>query len=161
MYFNLAAVTGGRNSNSQPSPSPVRWWQAKDNRLLIDITDGKRYQKMTIEEYPQISFYSMTKSEWDSIFNMIPWLEEIELIDPNETLTDHKGTRTRPLKYVKYKSASVQLIGRMHKLLKPFDWINWEEGLKILKDETFTELDLISIAYFGESVPVVSVKVYH
>ena len=123
----------------------LSWWQANDNRLLIDITDGKRYQKMTIEEYPQISFYSMTKSEWDSIFNMIPWLEEIELIDPNETLTDHKGTRTRPLKYVKYKSASVQLIGRMHKLLKPFEWINWEEGLKILKDETFTELDLISI----------------
>lgn len=96
-------------------------------------------------EYPEINFYSMTKSVWDSIFEMIPWLERIERIDPNETETDHGGSRTRPLKFVEYKSASVQLIGRIHKLLKPFDWTNWEEGLKILKEQSFDGLDLATI----------------
>lgn len=100
---------------------------------------------MTIEEYPQINFYSMKKSEWDSLFAMIPWLEKIEKIDPNETFTDHQGTRTRPLKYVEYKSASVQLIGRVHKFLSPFNWINWEEGLNILKEQNFKGLDLLTI----------------
>lgn len=101
----------------------------------------------------------MTKSEWDSIFAMIPWLERIEKIDPNETYTDHEGKRTRPLKYVEYKSASVQLIGRIHKLLKPFDWTNWEEGLKILKEQSFDGLDLATIGklltiilYYKESI---------
>jgi hypothetical protein len=100
---------------------------------------------MTIEKYPQINFYSMTKCEWDSLFAMIPWLEKIEKIDPNETFTDHQGTRTRPLKYVEYKSASVQLIGRVHKFLKPFDWTNWPEGLNILKEQNFNGLDLLTI----------------
>lgn len=100
---------------------------------------------MTTKEYPQIDFYSMTKSDWDSIFDMIPWLERIDKIDPKETFTDHRGKRTRPLRYVEYKSASVQLIGRVHKLLKPFDWTSWEEGLKILKEEAFDGLDLTTI----------------
>lgn len=101
-------------------------------------------QKMTID-YPQIDFYSITKSEWDSIFDMIPWLERIDKIDPKETYTDHGGKRTRPLKYVEYKSASVQLIGRTHKFLKPFDWQHWEEGLIILKEQSFYGLDLVTI----------------
>ena len=84
---------------------------------------------MKREDYPQIDYYSMTKEEWDSIFAMIPWLEKIEKISPEEMYTDHGGTRTRPLKYVEYKSASVQLIGRLFKLLKPFDWANWDEGI--------------------------------
>jgi hypothetical protein len=118
---------------------------------------------MTIEEYPQINFYSMTKSEWDSLFEMIPWLETIEKIDPNETFTDHGGTRTRPLKYVRYKSASVQLIGRLHKFLKPFDWTNWQEGLKNLKEQNFNGLDLLTIGklltiilYYKESTAKLS-----
>lgn len=65
---------------------------------------------MKREDYPQIDYYSMTKEEWDSIFAMIPWLEKIEKISPEEMYTDHGGTRTRSLKYVEYKSASVQLI---------------------------------------------------
>jgi hypothetical protein len=39
---------------------------------------------MKIEDYPQIDYYSMTKEEWDSIFKMIPWLERIEKISPEE-----------------------------------------------------------------------------
>ena len=101
---------------------------------------------MKREDYPQIDYYSMTKEEWDSIFAMIPWLEKIEKISPEEMSTDHGGTRTRPLKYVEYKSASVQLIGRVFKLLKPFDWANWDEGIKILKDQSFTGLNLETIA---------------
>ena len=101
---------------------------------------------MKREDYPQIDYYSMTKEEWDSIFAMIPWLEKIEKISPEEMYTDHGGTRTRPLKYVEYKSASVQLIGRLFKLLKPFDWANWDEGIKILKDQSFTGLNLETIA---------------
>lgn len=110
-------------------------------------------------DYPQINLYSMTKNEWDSIFAMIPWLEKIEKIDPTETYTDHNGTRTRPLKYVEYKSASVQLIGRMFEILKPFDWANWEEGKEILKEQAFAELDLQTtcklltiILYYKESI---------
>jgi hypothetical protein len=96
-------------------------------------------KKVVAGDYPQISLYTLTKSKWGSIFAMIPWLEKIEKIDPAETFTDHKGTRTRPLKYVEYKSVSVQLIGRMFEILKPFDWANWEEGKNILKEQSFTE----------------------
>jgi hypothetical protein len=108
-------------------------------------------------------FSDISKSEWDFIFEMIPWLERIEKIDPTETFTDHRGTRTRPLKYVKYKSASVQLIGRIIKLLKPFDWENWEEGINILKEQSFTGLDiqttcklLTIILYYKESTEKLS-----
>jgi len=90
----------------------------------------------------QIQLHSLKKSEWDSIFEMIPWLEEIEKIDPTEMFTDKCGMRTRPLKYVKYKSASVQLIGRISKIFKPFDWANWQEGINILKEQFFSEIDL-------------------
>jgi len=100
------------------------------------------FNKKITGNYPQITLYTMTKSKWDSIFEMIPWLERIEKIDPTETYTDKGGTRTRPLKYVEYKSASVQLIGRMWDILKPFDWANWEEGINILKEQSFTGLDL-------------------
>ena len=56
--------------------------------------------EQTKREYPQINLYSMTKSDWNSIFEMIPLIERIEKIDPAETFTDHGGRRTRPLKYV-------------------------------------------------------------
>ena len=99
-------------------------------------------KKVITGDYPQVWLYSMTKSKWNSIFEMIPWIERIEKIDPTEMFTDHDGTRTRPLKYVEYKSASVQLHGRMWEILKPFDWENWEEGINILKEQSFTGLDL-------------------
>ncbi|MDL2244689.1 DUF6508 domain-containing protein [Parabacteroides sp. OttesenSCG-928-J18] len=85
---------------------------------------------------------SLTKNDWDSIFDMIPWIERIDKIDPNETYTDRGGERTRPRKYVEYKSASVQLIPRISKLLMPFDWKNWEEGKRLLKEESFSEIDV-------------------
>jgi len=110
------------------------------------------------ENYPQIHLYIMTKSKWDSIFAMIPWLEDIEKIDPTEMYTDKGGARTRPLKYVEYKSASVQLMGKIFKILQPFDWENWEEGINILKEQFFTDLDLQTtcklltiILYYKES----------
>ena len=115
-------------------------------------------KKVVAGDYPKIDLYTMTKSKWDSIFEMIPWLERIEKIDPAETYTDHNGTRTRPLKYVEYKSASVQLIGQMFEILKPFDWANWEEGKNLLKEQSFTGLDLQTtcklltiILYYKES----------
>lgn len=87
---------------------------------------------------------------------MIPWLEEIEKIDSSETFTDHGGKRTRPLKYVRYKSASVQLIGRSSKFFKPFAWKEWSEGIEMLKTERFNGIDLQTLcklytilAYYG------------
>ena len=103
----------------------------------LDLT-----KRVLMGDYPKVNLYTLTKIEWDSIFEMITWIERIEKIDPAETFTDHNGTRTRPLKYVEYKSASVQLHGRIPKLLKPFDWANWEEGKNILKAQSFKGLDL-------------------
>lgn len=120
-------------------------------------------KKVVAGDYPKIDLYTMTKSEWDSIFAMIPWLEKIEKIDPSEMFTDKGGARTRPLKYVEYKSASVQLIGRMFEILKPFDWANWKEGKNILREQTFTDLDLQTtcklltiILYHKESTGILS-----
>ena len=113
----------------------------------VDIPDEAALREQEFieqqkREYPLINLYSMTKSDWNSIFEMIPLIERIEKIDPAETFTDHGGRRTRPLKYVRYKSASVQLIGQTFALLKPFDWEDWEEGKKILKEQSFDGLDL-------------------
>ena len=33
-FFNCALVPGGRFSNSQTSPSPIRWWQCLNNPTL-------------------------------------------------------------------------------------------------------------------------------
>lgn len=85
---------------------------------------------------------------WISVFKMIPRLEEIEKIDPAETATDHRGKRTRPLKYVRYKSASVQIIGRCFKLTRThFDWTNWEYGKELLSEpsNTFAGLDTVTL----------------
>lgn len=86
--------------------------------------------------------------KWISVFKMIPWLEKIEKIDPTETVTDHGGTRTRPLKYVEYKSASVQIIFRCHEFTKTyFEWKDWEHGKVLLADtsNTFTGLDTVTL----------------
>lgn len=102
---------------------------------------------------------TIPREEWESIFAMIPWIEEIEKVDPTETLTDHLGKRTRPLKYVKYKSAAVQLNARMYDIFLPFNWTDWSEGLEMLRTQDFEELDLITtcklltiILYYKESV---------
>ena len=117
----------------------------RKNIALKDFDDFMhqyRQLKRKAGNYPEININTMTKSEWDSIFEMIPWLESIEKTDPTEMFTDHCGKRIRPLKYVRYKSASVQLIGRAIKILKPFDWDNWDVGIDILKEQSFTGLDL-------------------
>ena len=102
---------------------------------------------------------SITKDKWDSIFAMIPWIERIEKIDPKETYTDHDGKRTRLLKYVEYKSASVQLIGRISRIFTPFDWSSWKEGILILQNQSFVGLDILTtcklltiLLYYKESI---------
>lgn len=106
---------------------------------------------------------SVSMDKWNSIFEMIPWIEQIERIDPAKTFTDHNGKRTRPLRYVEFKSASVQLIGRIYELFIPFDWANWKEGLNILKDQAFEELNLLAtckiliiLLYYKQSTEEIS-----
>lgn len=91
---------------------------------------------------------SLPSEEWISIFRMIPWLERIGKIDPAEIYTDHRGARTRPLKYVEYKSASVQLIGRCNPIIRThFDWKNWQQGRDLLADTSgsYEGLDIVTL----------------
>lgn len=110
--------------------------QEKIDYLFVNINvDGYLYKRHLL---------SITTEKWNSIFEMIPWIEKIDKIDPTEIFTDHRGERKRPLKYVEYKSASVQLMGRLFELFMPFDWANWKEGIEILAKQEFEGLDLIT-----------------
>lgn len=108
--------------------------------------DGYYYKQMLL---------SQTEETWKSIFDMIPWIEKVEQIDPSETFTDHGGTRTRPLKYVESRTAGFQLVGRIAKLFEPFDWKSWAEGMEILNDESFSGLDIVTI------MKLLAIKVYY
>lgn len=86
--------------------------------------------------------------KWISVFEMIPRLERIEKIDPARTFTDRRGTRTRPLKYVQYKSESVQIIFRCLEFTRTeFDWRSWEYGKRLLSDRsnTYAGLDTVTL----------------
>lgn len=98
------------------------------NNTELEINDQWQWTRSS-GTYPQIDLHYMTESEWNSIFEMIPQLESIEQIDPTD-------------QYVEYQLASVQLIGRISKILKPFDWAHWEEGISVLKEQTYSKLDL-------------------
>lgn len=98
---------------------------------------------------------SQKRETWQSIFDMIPWIERVSQIDPSETFTDQGGTRTRPLKFVESRTAIFQLVGRIAKLFKPFDWKSWTEGLDILREERFVGLDMVTI------MKLLSIKVYY
>jgi len=98
------------------------------NNTELEI-DAKWQWVRSLGTYPQIDLHYMTESEWDSIFEMIPQLESIEQIDPTD-------------QYVEYLLASAQLIGRISKILNPFDWAHWEEGISVLKEQTYSKLDL-------------------
>lgn len=108
--------------------------------------DGYYYKQMLLNQ---------KEEKWDLVFEMIPWLEKVEAIDPAATYTDHRGTRTRPLKYVESKTASVQLIGRIASLFEPFDWKSWTEGQEILNNERFAGLDIVSL------MKLLAIKLYY
>ena len=115
------------------------------------------------KDYPKIGYKTLKKSKWDEVIRMISRIEDVEKMDPNITITDHAGTRTRPAKYVHLKTASMQLLMRVNKLLIPFDWTNWEVGLKKLEDQSFENLDIQTIGklltillYYKESTAEIS-----
>lgn len=85
----------------------------------------------------------LSKSDWKQLTDLIPIIENtvnFEKVEPSPSKSQHIFHHTIPseivLKFIKVVSEK--------QMIMVFDWMNWDEGHKILEDESF-DYDLLDL----------------
>ena len=92
---------------------------------------------LTKENYEK-TINSYTKSDWEPLFELVPEIEKTtnfgEFRDGNKI-----GCNTTTMPYWEYSEIVQKFIKAVYDIpiIISFDWMSWEEGQQILKDDEF------------------------
>ena len=102
---------------------------------------------INISEFPQ-HLKTLTETEWNELFNLLPEIQKTKSFGEIK-ISKRKPGEIQQFPFYTHEEITIRLVNTLYKLnlLPVFDWMDWDEGTEILRNEStdYNRFDKITL----------------